>query len=317
MPVTVDMSKLQVTSANRVECKGAVIELTSANGETKVSLKPEFDTSHQRHCVECYFADGADTETFSTHEKEKNTIAVVSLEEFRQAFAGYCKTFVQWLADQYAATENPQAPTAVGFQPGMFETSECYRDRAGLKFQTDSNLTMKQSFESLMNFCKTKKKTEHRWPFHCFPIAGPLAVELGLNEYNAFKQILRFLGYLQKSTESKTSDLLDTTAVKSATSKCQNAVRLLETDPQFQQAQELELLRNTKQMSSVEIALLLWSFDQLELYIKLKRILTSEQVIRFARSITKPDAKYTDILESLNALQRLFDLVGGARLFAD
>jgi hypothetical protein len=43
---------------------------------------------------------------------------------------------------------------------------------------------------------------------------------------------------------------------------------------------------------------------------KLKKLLTNEQVLRFAHSITKPNTSIVQIQEKLEQLQELFGLVG-------
>jgi hypothetical protein len=72
----------------------------------------------------------------------------------------------------------------------------------------------------------------------------------------------------------------------------------------------VEVLRKESDLSPMEIAFLMWNYDQIEIYVKLKKFLTNEQVLRFAHSITKPNTSIVQIQEKLEQLQELFGLVG-------
>jgi hypothetical protein len=280
-----------------VDCDGAFILFTTDNDKIKLNI--HFDTSHQRHCIENYFSDDIDAkqETFSTKEREKNTIAIVSLEDFKRAFGEYCKALAEWLAKRYKEAESQN----ITFKPKEFLDDKTYYDNAGLKFQSDSNQDFPQSFSGFIGFCKPKKKTEHLWNFHCFPLPGQLAVELGFEDYRALKDILRFLGYLTGTIEIP----------KTAASRCEKAVKKFESYPEFKELEELDALRKLDhEMRAIEIAYVLYCYDRLEIYVKLKKLLTNEQVLRFAHSIANPDTTREEIQSALAAVQKLFERVG-------
>jgi len=121
---------------------------------------------------------------------------------------------------------------------------------------------------------------------------------------NRFKyratHILRFLGYLKGTNEISTTAL----------ARCEKAVKYFESKEDVSFIKKVEVLRKESDLSPMEIAFLMWNYDQIEIYVKLKKLLTNEQVLRFAHSITKPNTSIVQIQEKLEQLQELFGLVG-------